>query len=160
MAAERPPHETLTGSSGSPAWRDALHEEVCGVAPPPTTNEGPLSPATTVSLLDQTLDGMHKLLSPSGAHPPRPNVSYQETDPPALQPQDITFIFSKFAEMLDRGLAQTASRITSDIKADLQLLGSRIENIENKVDATIDRVNQNTDRFKICMTNLRALWRK
>lgn len=52
-------------------------------------------------------------------------------------PTDIYFIFTKFAEMLDRGLSQTAAKITSYIKMDLQSLGSRIETIENKMDATI-----------------------
>lgn len=108
---------------------------------------GPLSPATTVSLLDQTLDDMQGLLS-SGAHTNRPNVLCQGTDQLTSHPQDITFMFTEFAEMLDSGLMQTAARITSDIKADLQLLGTCIDSIENKVDATIDRVNQNTDRFQ------------
>lgn len=64
------------------------------------------------------------------------------------QQHDISLLFTKFTEMLDSDLAQTAARITSDIKHDLHLLGSHLETFETQVDATIDRVNQNTDRFQ------------
>lgn len=57
-------------------------------------------------------------------------------------------MFARFEEILDRGLAQTAARITTDIKIDLQMLGSCIETIENRVASTITRVNQNTDRIQ------------
>lgn len=53
-----------------------------------------------------------------------------------------------FSKMLCRGLAQTASQITSIIQADLHHLGARIEAIEAKTDQTVAIANQNTDRIK------------
>lgn len=50
--------------------------------------------------------------------------------------------------MLDRGLSSIAAKITGETKADLQNLGSRMEVIESKLDATLTRANQNTDRIK------------
>lgn len=75
-------------------------------------------------------------------------MAYQDREPHSPQHHDISLMFNRFAELLDRGLAQTAARITNDIKTDLQLLGSRIETIENRVNSTIDRVNQNTDHIQ------------
>lgn len=79
---------------------------------------------------------------------PGQTETYQEWELHTPQHHDISLMFSRFAEMLDRGLAQTAARITTDIKTDLQMLGSRIETIENRVDSTMNRVNQNTDRIQ------------
>lgn len=53
-------------------------------------------------------------------------------------------MFLKFSELLDRGLQNTATKITKDIKADLHSIGSRIEIIENHLETTIARTNQNT----------------
>lgn len=54
-------------------------------------------------------------------------------------------MFTKFAELLDRGLHNTATRITNDVKADLHIIGSHIEIIECNLDTTIARMNQNTN---------------
>lgn len=79
---------------------------------------------------------------------PRPGDHPLGTTQLSLHQQDMAFIFTKFAEMLDRGLSQTAANITSDIKQDLQSLGTHIETIKTKVDATVARANQNTDRIQ------------
>lgn len=52
--------------------------------------------------------------------------------------------FQKFADLLDRGLAQTAAKITGDLKADFQNLGTRIATIEHKLEETIAATNQNS----------------
>lgn len=147
MAAERPPHDTaIPGMPVSSPWLEAPQEEMSGGVPAMPYIGSPTSPATTVSLINQTLDDM--LRSPSAAASPVPGPYFQDGGQLSPQPQDISLLFNKFAEMLDRGLSLTAARITSDIKSDLQLLGTRIESIETKMDSTIDRVNQNTDRFQ------------
>lgn len=50
--------------------------------------------------------------------------------------------------MLDHGLTHTASKITRDINADLQNLGSHMEAIDLKLDVTVSQANQNTDHFQ------------
>lgn len=52
-------------------------------------------------------------------------------------------LFSKFSTLLERGLANTASQITNAIKSDLSNLGSRMEAMEDKIDHTVARTNQN-----------------
>lgn len=47
--------------------------------------------------------------------------------------------------MLTNGLAQTAAQITNSIKLDLQSQGTRIEAIEQTVDQTVLKANQNTN---------------
>lgn len=64
------------------------------------------------------------------------------------QSHDMALMFAKFAEMPDRGLAQTEAKITADIKMHLQSLGSRIAAIEDNMDATMVHTNQNTDRIQ------------
>lgn len=116
---------------------------MCGVTHLHTAFRDPTSPASPESLINQTLDDL--VMSPMVAPSPRSgDLPLGPTQLPLQQP-DVAFIFSKFVEMLDRGLSQTAARITSDIKHDLQSLGARIETIETKADATVTRANQNTD---------------
>lgn len=80
MAAEWPLHEAAnTGTSLFSPWWDSLQEEVFGRAPTTTSTGAHLSSATTVSLLNQTLDEM--LMSPSAAVSPRHNVAYQDREP-------------------------------------------------------------------------------
>lgn len=55
-----------------------------------------------------------------------------------------------FSKMLARGLSQTATQITSTIQADLHNQGARIEAIEQKVELTVAKANQNT----ACMEDL------
>lgn len=58
------------------------------------------------------------------------------------------------SELLDRGLAQKANKITSDIRADFQNLGSRMKAIEQKLDITVSRANQNTDHIQVIKDQL------
>lgn len=48
-------------------------------------------------------------------------------------------LLSQLSALLDKGLAQTAAKITGDISEDFQILGSRMEAIENKLDQTISK---------------------
>lgn len=65
-------------------------------------------------------------------------------------------MFSKFADLLDRGLSNTASKIATDIKADLQNFGSRMEAIEQKLYRTVARTNQNFDRIQDLQNQLES----
>lgn len=56
---------------------------------------------------------------------------------------NTTELFNKLSKLLDRGLTTIAAKITGDIKADFQNLGDRIETMENKLDTTVARANQN-----------------
>lgn len=58
--------------------------------------------------------------------------------------------------MLSRGLAQTATQITSTIQADIHNLGSRIEAIEQKVEHTLATANQNTAHIEDLQDQLEA----
>lgn len=53
-------------------------------------------------------------------------------------------LLSSFSDMLAAGLAQNAMQITSSIKADLQSLGARMDAIEQAVDESAARTNQNS----------------
>lgn len=134
------------GIPAHPSWQELQRGEVCGASPNTTPLMGPTSPAFTEALINQTLDEL--LMSPMTATSLGPSDPLLGAGQLPSQPQDIAFIFTKFVEMLDRCLSQTAAKITSDIKMDLQSLGSRIENIENKMDAMIAQANQNTDHIQ------------
>lgn len=54
-------------------------------------------------------------------------------------------LFSKFSTLLERGLEATAAKITGEIKADLQNIGSRMDAIEGKLDQTAAVSHQNSD---------------
>lgn len=56
--------------------------------------------------------------------------------------------------MLDKGLAQTAAQITGDIRQDFQMLGQRMETIENKLDMTVSRTIQNSDHIQVLQHQL------
>lgn len=92
--------------------------------PVSTPHVGPHSHSSTESLIEQSLDAL--LLSPMEAGPSQmqhmvPNAGYHN-----LQQMDITDMFSRFSEMLDRDLSNTAARITTDIKADISNSGSPV----------------------------------
>lgn len=78
----------------------------------------------------------------------------------AEQALDVTFndseLFTRISEILDKGLAQNAERITGEIKADFQCLGNRIENIEHKLDVNIARTDQNADHLQFMQEQLDA----
>lgn len=80
--------------------------------------------------------------------PPPPQSSFPGADlSPGPQVQ-MEAMFSKFAELLGRGLTKTASKITGEIKADLLNLGSRIEFIETKLEHTVIQSSQHSDRLQ------------
>lgn len=106
----------------------------------------PASQASMESLINQTLDDL--LMSPMVAPSPRPRDPLHGTTQLLLHQQDVAFFFTKLTEMLDSGLCQTAAKTTSDIKQDIQSLGTCIETIETKVDATVARTNQTTDHIQ------------
>lgn len=69
-------------------------------------------------------------------------------------PLNLEDLFQKLSELLDRGLATTAAKITGDIKADFQNLGSRMEAIEHKLDTTVARANQYMDLIHVLQNQL------
>ncbi|XP_040181316.1 uncharacterized protein LOC120915124 [Rana temporaria] len=74
------------------------------------------------------------------------------------QALDVTFnvseLYARISEMLERGLAQTAERITGEIRADFQNLGSRIETIEHNLDVNVARTTQNADHLQYMQDQL------
>lgn len=136
----------------STATRQVLHPATLsytplmpGSAPTATTP----SPASTMSLLERSM-GPYGLSSLE--------ETPTNTDSIPAQALDVTFnvadLFSKISELLDRGLTQTADRITCELRSDFQNLGTRIERIEHKLDVTISRANQNTDHLHFMQEQL------
>lgn len=56
-------------------------------------------------------------------------------------------VLARFSALLEQGLDKTSKKITGDQKQLFQVLGSRINAIENKLDTTVGRTNPNTDRI-------------
>lgn len=77
--------------------------------------------------------------------PSQPHFLAQAKGPSSDNSDQVSALFTKFADLLDRRLSNTASKITGDIKADLQHMGSRKEAIEQKLNHTVARSNQNSD---------------
>lgn len=138
--AAAPPH-TAPDRLASAQAATSSHSQLLGLSVS-TASLGPVSPAFTESLLDQTLKELG--LSPMEASPPQSQQLLQPGDSGLVLPVSVADMFSKFAELLDRGLQHTAIKITNDIKADLHTIGSRVEILENNLESTIARTNQNT----------------
>lgn len=69
------------------------------------------------------------------------------TQPPAAQPEysgDPT-VLARLSALLEQGLAKASIKITTDSNQKFNDLGDHINAIENKLDVTIKRTNQNTD---------------
>ena len=66
----------------------------------------------------------------------------------------VTDLYQALAELLDRGLSQTATKITGELKADFQNLGTRIEAIENKLDQTVAATHQNSEHIQTVQEQL------
>ena len=75
------------------------------------------------------------------AHPLGPNVLMDD-------------LFLKFSMLLERGLSQTAAKITNDLKGDFQALGSRIEAIESKMEETVAATSQNSGQIQTLQDQL------
>lgn len=63
-------------------------------------------------------------------------------------------VFLKLSDLLDRGLSNTAAKITNEIRSDFQNLGARMEAIEHKLDITVSRANQNTEHIHVIQEQL------
>lgn len=100
------------------------------------------SPASTESLLGRSF--YEPLSSPINS-PADLNAWHQAAPFTSGQTPDMVQILTRFSEMLANGLVHTAAQITNSIKMDLQSLGTRIEAIEQTVDQTVLRANQNTN---------------
>lgn len=110
------------------------------------------SPASTESLLGLTME--EYAMSPAG--PSLPHL--HATPSPGLLDQDPTTLkadlICKISDLLERGLANTAAQIISNIKSDFANLGTRMEAIENKLDITVSRANQNTAHIQVLQDQL------
>lgn len=73
----------------------------------------------------------------------------QAAPPPAEYSGD-PILLARFSALLDQGLEKATTCITSDLKREFQELGTRIGTLENTLDDTITRTNQNTD----CIENI------
>lgn len=105
------------------------------------------------SLINQTLDEL--LMSPMVTASPRPSDPLQLAGqiPPTASRHDI--YFHQICRNARPGLSQTAGKISG-----LQILGSRIETIETKMDATVVRANQNTNRIQDLHNQLKVAMAK
>lgn len=101
-----------------------------------------VSPASTASLLGRIQIG--NPYSPLINTPNSLTDSLQASPMPPNYPPDMAQLLSSFSDMLAAGLAQNAMQITSSLKADLQSLGARMDAIEQAVDDSAARTNQNT----------------
>lgn len=143
-ATTRPQTQELHGTQvSSPAPDPLLFSPLSG-ALVSIQQAGDASPASTESLTDHAMDDY--LLTPmeEGSSHSQGRESHLIHHPNL--PTNIVDMFSRFADMLSIGLSQTAAKITGDIKAELQNLGSRMETIEPHLDITISRTNQ-TERI-------------
>lgn len=114
----------------------------------------PVSPASTEYLLERSLTDLN--FSPMKADPSQSHQPLQPGDSGLLQPFNVADLFAKFSELLDRDLHNTANKITSDIKADLQSIETCVEIIETNLEATISRTNQNTACLQILREQLES----
>lgn len=93
------------------------------------------SPASTESLLGRTMEDYS--LSPVGPALPR----MQTTPSPGMLAQDQVSphqdLFLKLSDLLERGLANTADKISRDLKSDFTNPGTRKEAIEHKLDIMV-----------------------
>lgn len=72
----------------------------------------------------------------------RPGVFNGDPSDHLNTPSDFPSLMAAFSKMLSRGLAHTASQITSTIHVEIQHLGSRIDSSGKKADQTIARTNR------------------
>lgn len=110
------------------------------------------SPETAVTLIERSvgLMEMHSL----DANPIYPDsITVQTVQTPEVT-FNVTELFARISELLDKGLTQNADRITGEIRADFQSLGKRIEHIEHKLDVTISKTTQNTDHLQFMQEQL------
>ena len=117
------------------------------------------SPASTESLISHTMADM---LNTPMLQSPLSHAGFQMPSPiPQPSQTDMARLLNCFSDMLAAGLTQTAAQITSSIKADLQNIGVRMDAIEQAVDNTAARTNQNTnciqslqDQLEIALSKL------
>lgn len=112
----------------------------------------PHSPASTESLLAQALGSCG--LPAMGPSPAPSRLSLTPSTPGNDASVPVQDIFLRFSELLEKGLAQTAAKITGDIKVDFQSLGERMGAIESKLDITVSRANQNTAQIQLLQEQL------
>lgn len=109
------------------------------------------SPASTGSLQDRPpYEGP---LSPQGSTSDHAGLT-PYAFPASDSASHIDSLFHRFSELLDRGLAQTAAKITGDLKADFINLGARIDAIEHKMEDTIAVTNQHSQHISTVQDQL------
>lgn len=72
----------------------------------------------------------------------------QSVAPPPIEYSVDPILLARFSTMLEQGLEKASKHITSDLKHEFQELGFRIVTIENTLEDTITRTNQNTECIK------------
>lgn len=124
---------------------------------PQTAPHGLHKPQASSLASTESLIGRHMeeyALSPSG--PSQPHLPAYPS--PGFSIRDITTLqedlFAKFSTLIERGLANTATQITNSIKSVLTSLGSRIEAMEDKIESTVSRTNQNTAHLQTLQEQL------
>lgn len=153
-------HEAAAEEEDMDAGTDSSTQSATLLGTPAvSTLSGPVpSPSSTESLIERTLDKL--LLTPMGDIDKSPVIHSGLTLPPTVNPTDLTTLMAAFFRMLSRGLAQTATQITSIIQADLHNLCARIEAIEQKAEHTIPSANQNTSHIQDLQDQLESVHEK
>lgn len=111
------------------------------------------SPASTDSLISRHFED--SAFSPIGPTLIQQGGPFPACQTPEAGPQSDDLL-SKLSALLDRGLANTATKITGEIKANFQNLGSRTEAIEHKLDLTVATANQNSDHIQTLQDRLNS----
>lgn len=149
------PQTRDTASGGMPDNRQVITPATLAF-PPPAISTAPLNASPSMHSTDTLHD--HSLatlmLSPMRHSSTLQHTSNNMGGPDPDMPQNAGDLFIKLSELLERGLANTAHKITNDIRSDFQNLGTRIEAIEQKLDFTVARANQNTDHIQVIQEQL------
>lgn len=110
------------------------------------------SPASTEYLLSHAFGD--RAFSPAGPVAPAYTDSFPQS--PLTQNTQLLMedLFLKFSTLLEKGLDATATKITGEIKADLQNIGSRMDATEGKLDQTAAVSHQNADLIQTLQDQL------
>ena len=102
----------------------------------PTSSPPSLGSAKLLNLYPSTIGGAltttmadHMIPIESVSQDPKQVTANTEHVPEASF--NVAELYNKISEMMERGLALTAEKITNDIRADFHCLGNRIDSIEH-----------------------------
>lgn len=128
MAAASQQRDTHTG--GQAEHRQVIAPATLAFTPQTNPHKALMvtpSPASTESLIERSMDNF--TLSPLSNTPAHQVAMTSVGGLDIDLPLNAGYLFLKLSDLLDRGLTNTAIKITNDIRSDFQNLGSRMEAI-------------------------------